>query len=453
MAQKGKKRRRLKKKVRRGCMSLLALVVLISLLAVYKCRQGAHGDDEVLPVAVADSLPDARDSLLAFRLAKAVSSTPRIDSSRVGMMVFDLTHRSPVFSHRSDRLMVPASCQKLLTALSVLHRLGATHSFVSQLYMQGEPADSVLYGSLLLVADDDPLIYSFEGFAQAIQRKGIRRIEGDVFFDLARYDTLRPHPSAPAWDIPYRILAPLFRGEEAVRRDFIATLASFGIRLHRNPLFADRWLEGLSRKDYPHQYALASKAAQLRSHEVFRVEHSLREVLAPMLIYSDNAMAEAVYHHADHSMARWSASRGEDGQTMESFIRDELEGLVPEGMTAVDGSGLSPLNATTAEFLVQLLKYAYDKPALRDELIGYLLATPHHDERFGTLWGRRFDERFRERLYCKTGTLTARGISSLAGYLHSEDGRWYAFAILNEGTPVYEAREFQDAVCRSLLEH
>jgi D-alanyl-D-alanine carboxypeptidase/D-alanyl-D-alanine-endopeptidase (penicillin-binding protein 4) len=171
-----------------------------------------------------------------------------------------------------------------------------------------------------------------------------------------------------------------------------------------------------------------------------------------MIIFSDNARAEAVYYHADHFLDRWGAAPDSDGQTVHRFLAQEMEGKVPEGMTVNDGSGLSPRNVTTARFLTDLLRYAYERPELCDPLMNRLLATPCDGERTGSLYGRGFDERFARRLYCKTGTLTARGISSLAGYLHSYDGRWYAFAIMNEQTPVYEARMFQEALCRSLLE-
>lgn len=452
MTQQRKRRRRLKKSVRRGCLGMLVLVVLAVGAYLSRGCYASNGGREEEHATLSDSLPDSRDSLLALRLARVVAATPRIDSAHVGLMFYDLTRRAPVLAHRADSLMVPASCQKLLTAISALHRLGSEHRFVSQLFMQGAPADSTLCGCLVLVADDDPNLESFDRFAAALRQLGIRRIEGDVYFDLARRDTLRPHPTASPWDIPFHTLPLLMRGEPFVRQQFLASLAASGIRLHRNPLFADRSLLGLSRKDAPTQYSLALKSAAGRGREVAREEHSLCDVLAPMIIFSDNARAEAVYYHADHFLDRWGAAPDADGQTVHRFLAQEMEGKVPEGMTVNDGSGLSPRNVTTARFLTDLLRYAYERPELCDPLMNRLLATPCDGERTGSLYGRGFDERFARRLYCKTGTLTARGISSLAGYLHSYDGRWYAFAIMNEQTPVYEARMFQEALCRSLLE-
>ena len=58
---------------------------------------------------------------------------------------------------------------------------------------------------------------------------------------------------------------------------------------------------------------------------------------------------------------------------------------------------------------------------------------------------------YRERIYVKTGTLTTRALSSLAGYVQTTKGRWLVFAIINEDTPVAESRIFQDRLCGELV--
>jgi D-alanyl-D-alanine carboxypeptidase/D-alanyl-D-alanine-endopeptidase (penicillin-binding protein 4) len=117
-----------------------------------------------------------------------------------------------------------------------------------------------------------------------------------------------------------------------------------------------------------------------------------------------------------------------------------------------DGSGLSPENRLTADFLVQLMVYAYRQPGIKDVLIDEALATPAHPVRHGSLLGRMSAPCFRDRIFCKTGTLVSYASSSLTGYAHHQNGRWFAFSIINNNSPVYDAREFQDAVCRVLVE-
>lgn len=121
------------------------------------------------------------------------------------------------------------------------------------------------------------------------------------------------------------------------------------------------------------------------------------------------------------------------------------------GYVINDGSGLSPENRLTTDFLVQLLEYAYHHQEIFDVLIHESLATPEEGPRCGSLMGRMLDPVFRDHLFAKTGTLTTMGVSSLSGYARGADGRWFAFSIINEDSPVYDSRVFQDRICKALV--
>jgi D-alanyl-D-alanine carboxypeptidase len=112
---------------------------------------------------------------------------------------------------------------------------------------------------------------------------------------------------------------------------------------------------------------------------------------------------------------------------------------------------LSPDNRLTVHFLVGLLRYAYNDESMRQVLIDEALATPGHPIRHGSLLGRMTASEYRDRIFVKTGTLTTIGLSSLAGYAQTTDGRWLVFAIINEDSPVAESRMFQDRFCRELV--
>lgn len=97
------------------------------------------------------------------------------------------------------------------------------------------------------------------------------------------------------------------------------------------------------------------------------------------------------------------------------------------------------------------MDYAYHNDSIRQVLIDESLATPGHPERHGSLMGRMTDQRFLGRIFCKTGTLTTIGTSSLTGYAQNADGRWFAFSVITCDTPVADARNMQDAVCGALV--
>lgn len=374
----------------------------------------------------------------------------QVDSSKVAIALYDISADEMVYELHADRLMVPASCMKLLTAVTALKRLGTNAHYVSRLLYHGTVHRGTLYGILIFEGDDDPLFESFEPMVTALKQRGIQRIVGDVVLDLARADTLRPHASASAWDILYGKLPLLLKGENFVRRQLQYTLSLAGIKVEHSsvirrgdlssPFQRRAWLNGVERN--------ATVIASER--------HSLREVIAPMLIHSSNIKAESVLWHTDNMLYRWGGAHIGDAvypaSALKTFIREEMPKEDTAGFVINDGSGLSPENRLTARFLAHLMVYVWHDEEIRRVLIDEALATPQGGVRRGSLTNRMSAPKFRNRVFCKTGTLTTIGASSLSGYIHSENGHWYAFSIINEDTPVYDGRQFQDRICRMVIE-
>lgn len=374
----------------------------------------------------------------------------QVDSSKVAIALYDISADEMVYELHADRLMVPASCMKLLTAVTALKRLGTNAHYVSRLLYHGTVHRGTLYGILIFEGDDDPLFESFEPMVTALKQRGIQRIVGDVVLDLARADTLRPHASASAWDILYGKLPLLLKGENFVRRQLQYTLSLAGIKVEHSsvirrgdlssPFQRRAWLNGVERN--------ATVIASER--------HSLREVIAPMLIHSSNIKAESVLWHTDNMLYRWGGAHIGDAvypaSALKTFIREEMPKEDTAGFVINDGSGLSPENRLTARFLAHLMVYAWHDDEIRRVLIDEALATPQGGVRRGSLTNRMSAPKFKNRVFCKTGTLTTIGASSLSGYIHSENGHWYAFSIINEDTPVYDGRQFQDRICRMVIE-
>lgn len=358
----------------------------------------------------------------------------RLDTSLIALSVYDLTTRERVYGHLADRLLPPASCMKIATAVAALRTLGMGHEYHTSLQARGALKGDTLVGSLLLLADDDPLLDTFQPLLSALRRTGIRHIRGNVWLTLAREDTLRPHPSAKIWDIPYNRVPLLLKGRRMVRRQFMYALRTSGITYKKDSAVRPRG----------------------RYRYISGVRHKLRDVITPMMIHSSNIKADAVLYHLDRHQGllngprqRWDIEHATMGYWRRALADDSTHAL--SGCVINDGSGLSPHNRLTANILVAMLRHAYDNKTLRDYLLHEALATPGNATRRGSLMTRLSQPEYRGRLFCKTGTMTTIGGSSLAGYLLGHDNHWYAFAVINANSPVAESRLFQDRLCRMMM--
>ena len=429
-----KKKRRLKKSVKRGCLGIIIFLLLLAVFLFFRYSPAADflfGKDEQEEEEIVE--PDSVDLVIADDVQSLIRRASLIDTTMLAVDIYDLTRGCYVYEYRSHRKLIPASCMKLLTGVRVLKQLGANHQYCSREYILGKVKGETLYGDLLLQMDDDPLLLSFADFSAAIKARGISHIKGKVIYDLLRTDTLRPHHTAQPYDITYRQVPLLMKGAPRVMSEFGASLRAAGISYDSDTLLFNVPL---------------TDDAEL----VYQYQTPLREVLKPMLINSSNVKAECVFYHNQHAQDRL-----EEPDTclyMKPLDFVQTEGIYDRIADFVvnDGSGLSPENRLTADFLVQLLVYAYKDSVIRNVLIDEALATPAHPTRHGSLLGRMSAPCYHGRIFCKTGTLVSFASSSLTGYACHKNGRWFAFSIINNNSPVYDAREFQDALCRLLVE-
>ena len=370
------------------------------------------------------------DSAMAKKVLRFIESPTRLDTANIAVSVWDLSSNSPVVQWHDQELMVPASSLKLLTAISALKRLGHDHKYTEKVLMTGTLKNGILHGDIIFQADDNPMVETLNEYTNAISRAGIRKIDGRLILNLMRTDTLKAHHTASLWDIPYNRTPILLKGAPRVAQEIRLLLKQAGVDAPR-PIIE----EGM--KIYPIARVLKSKTTDMT------------DVIAPMLIFSSNIKADALHYHVDHYKDRYTTGIGKREPVLDAFLRENLR-YDTTGFILNDGSGLSPENMVSADFLLSLLRYAWTEPEIKDILINEALATPGHPTRRGSLIYRMNDPIFANRIFCKTGTLTSIGASSLCGYAHGRNGRWYAFAIVNRNSPVEESRLYQDMLCKVL---
>ena len=82
--------------------------------------------------------------------------------------------------------MRPASCEKVVTAITALKVLGGDYKFKTQMLVSGEVRDSVLWGDVYFVGGMDPMLSQGEVFqlARGLHGAGVDSIAGAVYLDL-----------------------------------------------------------------------------------------------------------------------------------------------------------------------------------------------------------------------------------------------------------------------------
>lgn len=418
------------------------LYIVASVVVLLLCSCGAKSKDSATSAdhtCFYDQTPVfAEGDTLTALIREFLQAQTHIDSSQTALYVYDLTAHQTLFAHRDTCLVAPASCVKVLTALTALQRLGMDHRYDSRLSVRGHLRGDTLVGNVSFDMDDDPLFDTFKPFCDALASEGIRNIRGNIFLNLTRSDTLRPHHTAALWDIPYHRTPLLFKGKRYIYRNLTNTLAGSGIHVKSDTTVHASLHNG-----------------KLNLNEKYRIiahsRHWLTDVITPMLIHSSNIKAEALLGHIDKNLDDNLTPTGSGLRAMDSFLIGEI-GVNPSDMGYIinDGSGLSPENRLSARLLVALMRYAYHKKSYFNYFLDQALATPGAGERCGSLKSRLARGNCVGRIYCKTGTLVTIGASGLTGYAKAANGHWLAFSILNTDCPVAEARRMQDKFCRLL---
>ena len=146
-------------------------------------------------------------------------------SATAGVVVYDLTEQKMLYAHNEKRLCRPASNMKLLTSAAALTALTPQYLFRTGLYHTGTINENgLLRGNVYLVGGFDPELKSsdLDALIAAMRRAGIRRIDGNLYLDVSKGDSVF-WGKAWSWDDdmeafqPYMSPMPLNKGIARVR--------------------------------------------------------------------------------------------------------------------------------------------------------------------------------------------------------------------------------------------
>ncbi len=367
-----------------------------------------------------DSLPFKQRAVL--RLDKLMKSS-LLETTQLGLMIYDLDADSVLYAHNERQLLRPASTMKILTAIAAIDRLGNKYRFKTSVSYTGERNSNNLHGNIYLKGGMNPALedYDVECMIESITQLGIDTIHGSLIADRSFKDS-DLLGEGWCWDDDNPVLSPMvFRSKDSLFEVLKSRLIARGIIIMGND---------------------STAATPSNAKTIIERSSPIEPILTKMMKDSDNLYAEAVLYHIGASVSKPSTAK-KSLNVVKEIMRKA--GLNPNNYRLADGSGLSLYNYLSAEAETMLLRYAYKQK----RIFGTLCQSLPSAGVDGTLRKRMLKEPLYDNVRAKTGTLT--GIYSLAGYCTSPENHTLAFCIINQGVMKGQsARKFQDQVCEAI---
>lgn len=406
-------------------MGAVAMMALCGTLAVITAC-GKKDEKAAAPttvkkagVAIDDSL---RQALVAYEMK------PRV-KGRFGLMVYDLTADSTVYSHDADEAIPCASCMKLLSGVAGLHLLGTKYKYRTTLFTRGTVVDGTLQGDVTWKATLDPQLQARElhVFPEALKRHGITKIEGRFIIDLLLHQKVTAEKHWYPWDLSFSRYGILFKGEANVKKAIVAAMRAGGFALRDSQVVLGPIPVG--------------------SRALFSYHRSIEQVIKRMWKNSSNTQATSLLYAIGHAANPRKAPTVAGVEYLRAFLRDTLQQKSPQ-LVVHDGCGLCTYNHLSPRALTAILRYGYQHPAIYGVLMRRLSISGVD----GTLRRTFSSPPLRGRIHGKTGTLShPYGISSLAGYCTGANGHQLAFALQCTEMSVLDAHVIQREVCKLLV--
>lgn len=394
---------------------LLLLVASVSMMAQTEELDTCSVDTVEVALPWPQNVQYRLDSLMQSSL---------LETSMVGIIVYDLTADSILYKVNERQAMRPASTMKLVTAITALDLLGGSYQFRTQLYYTGTIENHTLNGDLYCVGGFDPAFNNddMRAFVESIQRMGVDTIRGRIVADKSMKDA-DLLGEGWCWDDDNPKLSPL----------------SYG----RDIEFLERFVHELIDCDVVLDVRMTESRLPDDAFPICTRFHTMDQILQRMMKKSDNFYAEAMFYQLGAATGHRPSTAKHSAQVVKQLIQKVGNGKNP--YRVADGSGLSLYNYVTPELEMRLLRYAYRNSNIYQHLLPSLPIAGVD----GTLNTRMKGTFAEENVKAKTGTVT--GISALAGYCTSANGHLLCFSIINQGIMKSDSgRNFQNKVCNAL---
>lgn len=428
-------------------------------------------------------------------------TTENLKYSNVGVYVMDLSNNKRLYSHNADKLFIPASNVKILTAFAALKTLSPRFSFTTTFDTDSITGYSRI-NNLIIKSNGDHFVNLDELNFQALSlSRLIKRIEGDIIVDNSEFDSLILGKGW-MWDDRNPAIAPLsvnnnsvsftvtpgrhagdllsvrsnpstsfieflVRAQtgtednlhiERVEREktdrFIISGSSAGTRFFTYPVSRPGLFAGSLLKDFSQGHGISvdgdvkeSGTSVIKLKNIISFSSpSLGVIVSRMMKESNNLSSECILK-ALGKKENGLPGNADSGITVIKSMLSSM-GIKDKSYRIVDGSGLSTYNLLSPQIIVKVLKTIHDDFTIYPEYIS-ALSIGGVD---GTLKERLKDSQLVNRFRAKTGTMS--GVSCLSGYIQTKKGKMLCFSVMINGftgssQPV---RDAQDQMVKIMFE-
>ncbi|VFS60629.1 D-alanyl-D-alanine carboxypeptidase dacB precursor [Kluyvera cryocrescens] len=118
--------------------------------------------------------------------------------ANLALLVQKVGAPAPLIDYHGQQMALPASTQKVLTALAALLQLGPDFRFTTTLETKGSVDDGTLKGDLIARFGGDPTLkrQDIRNMVATLKKSGVQKIEGNILIDTSIFAS---HDKAPGW--------------------------------------------------------------------------------------------------------------------------------------------------------------------------------------------------------------------------------------------------------------